>query len=207
MDARADKAEQARKKILNAAVTVFAGQGYVEASTNRITAEAGVAKGLVFHYFGNKQRLYLACLEHVLGEVDRQLQPFLENMPADLFERLSEFLTWKSKLFRTDPTLARFLLGAARLPEEVRSEAGKLLTHWRQGQSRLLAHYDEVPWRPGVRQDKALQILVLVFEALDQRWLHQWETGKPVNHEEALNYAQGLLDVLQVVFYMDTEDD
>ena len=44
-----------RNAILNAALKEFASKGYDEASTNVIAKEAGISKGLMFHYVGSKE--------------------------------------------------------------------------------------------------------------------------------------------------------
>jgi AcrR family transcriptional regulator len=56
-----------RTRILKAAEAIFAHRPYDEVSVDDITDRAGVAHGLVFHYFGSKRGLYLATLENVLA--------------------------------------------------------------------------------------------------------------------------------------------
>src|ERR1043166_2154812 len=57
-------AEDKRALILAAAVRVFAKQGYEATRVGDIAKEAGVAYGLVYHYFGSKE----AVLEAVFRE-------------------------------------------------------------------------------------------------------------------------------------------
>lgn len=56
--------EDKRDKILMVAVEEFADHGYKAASTNRISEVAGVSKGLIFHYFGSKEKLYTAAVTY-----------------------------------------------------------------------------------------------------------------------------------------------
>jgi AcrR family transcriptional regulator len=49
--------------ILNAGVEIFGRVPYDEVSIDSLADRAGVAHGLLFHYFGNKRGLYLAVLE------------------------------------------------------------------------------------------------------------------------------------------------
>lgn len=44
--------------MINAALKIFAKNGYRHASTDDMVAEAGISKGLLFHYFENKLGLY-----------------------------------------------------------------------------------------------------------------------------------------------------
>ena len=48
-----------REQVLAAALTLFCEHGYAATSTRRIADAAGVAEGLVFHFFGSKERLLL----------------------------------------------------------------------------------------------------------------------------------------------------
>jgi len=66
---RADK----RERILDAAIAVFARRGYHGSRISDIAGEAGIAYGLVYHYFKNK--------EEILGQVfERRWGVFLEAL-------------------------------------------------------------------------------------------------------------------------------
>ena len=64
----ADKAE-ARDRILEAALKEFSINGLAGARTERIAAEAGVNKALLYYYFASKEKLYAAALETVAVRV------------------------------------------------------------------------------------------------------------------------------------------
>ena len=61
-----------RKKLLTAARREFASSGLAGARVDEIAARAGVNKQLVYHYFGDKDALYLAVLEWVYEEIRAQ---------------------------------------------------------------------------------------------------------------------------------------
>jgi TetR/AcrR family transcriptional regulator len=56
-----------QKKLLMAARREFASRGLAGARVDDIAERAGVNKQLVYHYFGDKDALYLAVLEHKLN--------------------------------------------------------------------------------------------------------------------------------------------
>jgi TetR/AcrR family transcriptional regulator len=71
-----------RKKLLTAARREFADSGLAGARVDEIADRAGVNKQLVYHYFGDKDALYLAVLEWVYEEIrshERELN--LEGLP------------------------------------------------------------------------------------------------------------------------------
>ena len=53
------EADERREQILTCARRLFSERGYTTVSTAEIAAEAGVARGLLHHYFGTKRELYL----------------------------------------------------------------------------------------------------------------------------------------------------
>jgi TetR/AcrR family transcriptional regulator len=81
-----------RRKLLLAARREFAQNGLAGARVDDIAARAGVNKQLVYHYFGDKDALYLAVLEWVYEEIraeERKLD--LAGMPPEIaIKRLIE---------------------------------------------------------------------------------------------------------------------
>jgi TetR/AcrR family transcriptional regulator len=73
-----------RKKLLTAARREFAKSGLAGARVDEIAARAGVNKQLLYHYFGDKDALYVAVLEWVYEEIrshERKLN--LEGLPPE----------------------------------------------------------------------------------------------------------------------------
>ena len=59
---RLPRAERERL-VLDVAHARFAAHGYAAVTMEGVAADAGVTKPLIYAYFGNKERLYLACME------------------------------------------------------------------------------------------------------------------------------------------------
>ena len=66
---QAERADQTRARILDAAVRQFSENGLAGARTEQIAEEAGVNKALLYYYFSSKQALYDAALEAVANNV------------------------------------------------------------------------------------------------------------------------------------------
>ena len=82
-----------RETILKSARDEFAARGLSGARVDRIARHAGVNKRMIYHYFGNKDGLYLAALERVyegLRGTERMLD--LAGLePQAAIRRLVEF--------------------------------------------------------------------------------------------------------------------
>src|SRR3978361_850852 len=73
-----------RQKLLAAARREFALNGLAGGRVDEIAARAGVNKQLVYHYFGDKDALYLAVLEWVYEEIRAQERKLdLEGLPPE----------------------------------------------------------------------------------------------------------------------------
>jgi AcrR family transcriptional regulator len=55
----------ARARIRDAAIACFADRGVSDTPVRAIAAQAGVSPALVIHHFGSKDRLRVACDQHV----------------------------------------------------------------------------------------------------------------------------------------------
>lgn len=69
VEASADR----REELILAAVRLFSELPYEDVSVDYIAAEAGVAKGLLYYYFGNKRGLYARGLERLTAEMREQI--------------------------------------------------------------------------------------------------------------------------------------
>jgi AcrR family transcriptional regulator len=87
--------ERTRKTLLNAAIREFTEKGYGGARIDRIAERAGLNKRLLYHYFGDKDALYLAVLESTYVDIRTAEQGLnLENdEPIEAIRKLVQF-TW-----------------------------------------------------------------------------------------------------------------
>ncbi len=85
--------ERSRRAILKAATDEFVTHGYSGASVNEIAAQASINKRMLYHYFGNKEGLFLAVLEATYARIrtaERTLE--LDHLaPQAAIEKLVHF--------------------------------------------------------------------------------------------------------------------
>ncbi len=80
-----------REQILAVAVRLFGERGYADVSTTDVARAAGVARGLVNHYFGTKKDLYLEVIRVMLTVPSSAVA----QLPAgDLPTRVDAIVTW-----------------------------------------------------------------------------------------------------------------
>ena len=74
-----EKNQKSRAHILEHAFAEFAEQGYLGASVNAICAAGKISKGLLYHYYADKDALYLACVEACFQELTAALSAALNE--------------------------------------------------------------------------------------------------------------------------------
>lgn len=78
--------KERRQDILEAALIVFAGNGYNGATTAEIARAAGIAEGTIFRHFATKKELLIAVLEPKVLEGLIQLdKEHREDTPTESF--------------------------------------------------------------------------------------------------------------------------
>jgi AcrR family transcriptional regulator len=95
--------------ILDAAVRVFARQGFHACRVSDIADEAGVAYGLVYHYFSSKEEvLDTLFLErwNVMLEMIREV----DSRPIPVREKLEEIVSFIVDSYRHDPDMMKVII-------------------------------------------------------------------------------------------------
>ena len=98
-----------RRLILDAAVRVFAQQGYEASRVGDVAKEAGVAYGLVYHYFGSKDAVLEAVFHEQWGRLLSAVA-VAEETGETAPEQLALVVKIVLRAWRDDPDLVRLLV-------------------------------------------------------------------------------------------------
>lgn len=77
---REEKSERSRRAVLDAALHLFAHQGYRATTVRDIADRARVSTGNLYHHFPDKEALFLALLDEYLAVTNTQRFPFMRAM-------------------------------------------------------------------------------------------------------------------------------
>jgi len=114
--------------IINAAVSLFAENGYAATPTSAVAKKAGVAEGLIFHHFKNKAGILLA----ISRELDDIYVSEIETLTKKAATGLETLLAVVRYHFEfAESHSAKFIVLLRDFPSELTSpdsEAGKIIT-------------------------------------------------------------------------------
>jgi TetR/AcrR family fatty acid metabolism transcriptional regulator len=117
--------EERRRQILQAAVRAFAAKGYHACRVSDIATEAGVAYGLVYHYFGSKEALLEAIFKETWGAMLDTISSVeqLDEPASDRVRKVTEIVlrTWKR-----DPDLVRLLVREVTRNQQLEHETDEI---------------------------------------------------------------------------------
>ncbi|MCM1184970.1 MAG: TetR/AcrR family transcriptional regulator [Lachnoclostridium sp.] len=104
-----DLKKEKQDRMINAALKVFAKNGYRHASTDDMVREAAISKGLLFHYFGSKLGLYTFVYDYSVRYMTLELGTVVDPKETDLFELMKQTAGAKLHAMRGYPYMQQFL--------------------------------------------------------------------------------------------------
>lgn len=105
-----ERQENSRKMIIRAALEEFGHADFDTVTMDSICANHGISKGMMYHYYINKDELFLACA----AEIFHSLHQFLkENKVAvserSAFDAIKQYFLLRETFFRIAPKKSIFL--------------------------------------------------------------------------------------------------
>lgn len=88
---RCEQKDKSKQKILSTALDLFITKGYAATRTVDIASTVEISEGLLFHYFGSKEKLYLALIDIALAGRNNSLK-ISTTMAIEYFEKLAEYI-------------------------------------------------------------------------------------------------------------------
>lgn len=104
-----DLKKEKQDRMINAALKIFALKGYAHASTDDIVKEAGISKGLLFHYFTNKIGLYSFIYDYSARFLVLELTSSIDKNDNDYFSLHIQIKEAESNIMKGYPYMIAFL--------------------------------------------------------------------------------------------------
>ena len=104
-----DLAKEKQDRMINAALKIFAKNGYKGASTDEIVKEAGISKGLLFHYFVSKLGVYTFIFDYSTKYMTLELTTSVDKEESDFFEIYKQIESAKMHALKNYPYMQEFL--------------------------------------------------------------------------------------------------
>lgn len=104
-----DLKQEKQDRMVNAALKIFALNGYSHASTDDIVKEAHISKGLLFHYFDSKIGVYSFIYDYSVRFISLELSSAIDPNETSYFEILRQMEAAKMQVLKSYPYMFMFL--------------------------------------------------------------------------------------------------
>lgn len=183
-----DLKKEKQNRMINAALKIFAQNGYQKASTDDIVKEAGISKGLLFHYFGSKSGLYIFVYEYSARYMAMEMQRAVALREKDLFILLTQVEDAKNVLLRNYPYMQKFLLTNKDIQdEEILSAVSEYTDLIPKAMEEVLSRADYSRLVDGVDADFLVRSMNYITRGLMETALTE-EMDPELAHKEAKEF-------------------
>lgn len=185
--------EDKRQRIINAAMKEFR-YGYKKASTDIIVKEAGISKGLLYHYFGTKEQLYAFLAHYALELIDNDFFDMMRQS-QDILESFWQFALLKKDLTDQHPYLYDFVNGIY----THRDDAPAAMAQFEQEHEAVCAQlYDQCDsslFRDDIDHRRVIDIISFTLDSMVDSVAHDDD------YEGFLEALRGYFDIFRLCFY------
>jgi TetR/AcrR family transcriptional regulator, fatty acid metabolism regulator protein len=184
--------EEKRRLLLEAAVRVFASKGYHASRVGDIAEEAGVAHGLIYHYFESKEDVLRAVFRETWRELIATIRSVEQagDAPPEQLRKVAEILL---RSWRRDPDLVRVLVLEVTRSQHVRGEMEEI--------AESFAAIQEIIERGqadgSIRADLDARLSSYVFFGAVEELLTGWALGRlPDSDEDVARAERTLVEIV-----------
>lgn len=195
--------EEKREKVIKVALIEFA-KGYSTANMDNLAKEAGISKGLIFHYFVSKKGLYLFLLKYCVEIIDFEYSKviiedgdFLENIRV--VSELAMEMTYRYPEIYDFIGKAVFSINQVfpeGLPKDLPSSNDKLLIQ-------IMTISDKSLYRDDIDSDKVENIVLWTMKGFSDSIIKYGSDIKNYqeNYESIMNEFEEYIGVLRRLLY------
>ena len=169
MNEREKQAIVSKEKIINVALEEFALNGYKATSTNAICKNAKISKGLLYHYYGSKEVLYLNVLQYTLDTFKENIKIGIDNSNRKGIDYISEYFNTKFKFFRDNPLCSRIIENA--ILDNMESSKEMIKEFEDYNYILIYEVIKNIEINPKFDREKAFELIVMISEKLEEKHL------------------------------------
>jgi TetR/AcrR family fatty acid metabolism transcriptional regulator len=185
MAVRAGRQADRRRQLLEAAVKVFAKKGFHAARVGDIAEEAGVAYGLVYHYFDSKEELLETIFRTTWTEMLARVRE-VESAGVPASEAVRQVTALLLRTWRRDPDLVRVLVREVTRNQHVQREIEEISAAMETLEGIVRRGQETGEFRPDVDP----RLAAVVFYGALEEVLTGWVLGQLPDRDEDIARAE-----------------
>ena len=160
-----DKSQISKDKILKAAISEFGTKKFESASLNNICSDNNISKGLIYHYFKNKDELFLSCVKSCYDELVEYLSINSYNN-NDFQNNMKKYIDLRYKFFKDNPNYSHiFFTTILQPPSHLKEQIKELRKEFDEFNiNRYKMDLSNLTLRDDVSEDEAIEYFYIFQE-------------------------------------------
>lgn len=196
-----EKSQLSKDKILNAALTEFGTKTYENASLNNICNDNGISKGLIYHYFQNKDALYLTCIATCFDALTNFINKG-ECHYTDFQRDMKKYIDLRHDFFNENPLYSNIFFNVVlQAPKHLKEEIKELRKDFDAlNRSHYEAALGKITLRDDISKEEAMNFFFIfqeMFNGYYQQKAHENTDFKTLIQDHEL----GLSKILNIMLY------
>lgn len=184
-----DLNQEKQDRIINAALKVFALNGYQHASTDDIVKEAHISKGLLFHYFDSKIGVYSFLYDYCTRLLSLELSSAIDPSETSYFEIRRQMEAAKLQALKSYPYMVLFMNRSQRetVPEAL-IETEEARNTYNTNYNSILSRADYSSIFAKKNSEEFLKMLEYTLSHILEAALLDDSFNAEMNYEESIKY-------------------
>jgi TetR/AcrR family fatty acid metabolism transcriptional regulator len=182
---RAVAQEEKRRQILDAAVRCFARKGFHACRVGEVAEEAGVAYGLVYHYFASKDELLETIFRETWADMLAAIKA-VEDEDTSARERVRKVAAIVLRTWKLNPDLVRLLVREITRSPHIQREVDEI-EHAFAALERIIVRGQETG---EFRTDIGSRVAALMFYGALEELLTGWVMGQLDDPDQDVRWAE-----------------
>ena len=156
---RAEKNAETKHRIIKSALKEFSEKSYREASLNTICIEGEVSKGIIYHYYQDKEELYLACVKECFNSLKEYLDQKVKITDDSLEKNMNNYFKVRLHFFNENPIYFGIYCSAVlNPPDELEKKLNKAMKEFHEQTIKILsALLKKTKLRKGITNDEVIE--------------------------------------------------
>lgn len=189
-------------KIVNAAFEVFSKNDLEKASTNSVVKLAGISRGLLYHYFKDKQDLFDFLVYFSIKVIVVDMENRIDWEDSDFINRIRQTIFMKFQILGQYPYMTEFF---NKYSDQVtktflRDETEEIASGMKDKFYNYNLDFSLV--KEGVDIDKMVNVIKLTLEGLARKyWDEATTSDEPIEIEKLMIECDGYIEFFRDQFY------
>lgn len=196
-----------KEKILEASIQEFSEHGFDKANTDRICRRAEVSKGLIFHYFGSKENLFMAAMDKCVDDVVEEFND-LAFPDGDFVQILLKMIEVKYNFFSNHPMHYKLLMkGFYNSPAKLRDRLAQRYAQVKQiGIDTMVDIIKGLPVKKNVETKDIVSVISGITAVVESKYIPAFADGSKSFEEYYLEVKDEYMNLMNIVMYGMLED-